>query len=397
MQRSSSTVLFSVRESKLTKNGECPIECRITKNGKRVSYAIGKTVDLKLWDKVKQQARGKSEVASVLNTYLESYRLRIIEKESELLDHGFTVTADLLRDAMMDKVAALKERTLIEVFEEHNEQQRALEGKGVSKATLWISEYTLRLVREFISTKFKRTDIYLRELNINFIKDFHIHLLKRMGQNSTTKHTKLLKKIINLCIANSYISFNPFLTFKIEREHKEVEFLDEAELEKIVNFESVLPRLNRARDMFLFACFTGLAYSDVKTLSIDNLEKDANGRIWIKKRRVKTGVLSSIPLLNGAKAILEKYKDHDKILPILDCADINKYLKDIAILCDINKRITFHTARHTFATTVTLSNRISLEVVAKMLGHTNTRMTAHYAKVVDSYIADEMDKLEGKF
>jgi integrase len=149
--------------------------------------------------------------------------------------------------------------------------------------------------------------------------------------------------------------------------------------------------------MFLFGCFTGLSYIDIKTLSQEHFESEGAGRIWIKKRRVKTGVLSRIPLLPVAKLILDKYKGGDKLLPIQDPADINKYLKDIAILCNINKRITFHTSRHTFATTVTLSNNISLEVVSKMMGHTNTRMTTHYAKLIDRCIGEQMDKIADSF
>lgn len=145
--------------------------------------------------------------------------------------------------------------------------------------------------------------------------------------------------------------------------------------------------------MFLFGCFTGLSYIDIKTLTREHIETDNAGRIWIKKRRVKTGVLARIPLLPIAKMILDKYKGGDQLLPIQDPADVNKYLKDIAILCKINKRITFHTSRHTFASTVTLSNNISIEVVSKMLGHTNTRMTCHYAKLVDKYIGEQMDTI----
>lgn len=397
MERSTSSVSFVVRASKQQKNGQCPIECRLVKDGSRVTITTGKTIELKNWDKFRQQVRGKGELATTINSYLDSFRIQIHKKESELVANGFYVTAALLRDALMNKVSKLKEYTLIQVFEEHNNQQAQLLGNGVSKATVWISEYTLRLLRQFIRDNHKRDDIYLRELNINFIKEFHIFLLKRMGQNSTTKHTKFLKKIINVSIANSYMSFNPFMTYKIERVSREVEFLDEQELDRVINLVSILPRLNRARDMFLFACFTGLAYINVKTLSKENFETDASGRIWIKKKRVKTGVMSRIPLLSVPKAILDKYEGENKLLPILDCTDINKYLKDIAILCKINKRITFHTARHTFATTVTLSNRISLEVVAKMLGHTNTRMTSHYAKVMDKYIAEEMDKIQEKY
>ena len=158
-----------------------------------------------------------------------------------------------------------------------------------------------------------------------------------------------------------------------------------------------IPRFERAKNMFLFGYFTGLGYIDIKTLTKEHFEEDGTGRIWIKKRRVKTGVLSRIPLLPIAKLILDKYSGEDKLLPIQDPADVNKYLKDIAILCKIDKRITFHTGRHTFASTVTLSNNISLEVVSKMLGHTNTRMTTHYAKLVDKCIAEQMDNLEDMY
>ena len=200
-----------------------------------------------------------------------------------------------------------------------------------------------------------------------------------------------------MAVANGYISYNMLNVYKVEREPVEIDYLNEDELRRIVNFDTPILRFERARDMFLFGCFTGLSYIDIKTLSAEHFEKDSEGRIWIKKRRVKTRVLSRIPLLPIAKLILDKYKGGDKVLPIQDSSDINKYLKDIAILCNINKHITFHTSRHTFATTVTLSNNISLEVVSKMLGHTNTRMTTHYAKLIDKCIAEQMDKLVDTF
>ena len=322
-----------------------------------------------------------------------------ISEEAELLDRGFIITAELLRDAYFDKVESLKEKTLFEVFEEHNQEQEKLVGNGVSKATYWISVYTVRLLKEFVQQKYKREDLYLRELNLNFIQSFHsfLRIDKGMAQNSSTKHLKLLKKIVNLAVANSYMTTNPFITYKIEREPVEIDILDEEELRKIINFDTPLPRLERAKDMFLFGCFTGLSYIDIKTLAPEHFEKDSTGRIWIKKRRVKTGILSRIPLLPIAKLILDKYKGREKLLPIQDPADINKYLKDIAILCEIKKRITFHTSRHTFASSVTLANNISLEVVSKMLGHTNTRMTTHYAKLIDKCIGELMDKLMETF
>lgn len=399
MVRSSFSILFFIRESKARKNGNVPIEVMITVNGERNSFSTGKQIAIEKWDKTKQQVKGKDQETQNLNNYLKAIKAKLYQKEAELLERGFIITAQILYDAYFDKVESLKERSLFEVFEEHNQEQEKLVGNGVSKATHWVSVYTIRLLREFVQQKYKREDLYLRELNLNFIQSFHsfLRIDKGMAQNSSTKHLKLSKKIINLSVANSYMAFNPFSTYKVEREPVDIDFLDEEELRKIINFDTPLPRLERAKDMFLFGCFTGLSYIDIKTLTPEHFEKDNTGRIWIKKRRVKTGVLSRIPLLPIAKLILDKYKGGEKLLPIQDPADINKYLKDIAILCGINKRICFHTSRHTFASTVTLANNISLEVVSKMLGHTNTRMTAHYAKLIDKCIGEQMDKLMDTF
>ena len=376
-----------------------PITMTIGANGERAEFQTGRKIAPENWDNGKQQAKGKTTEAKLLNAYLNQLRNKVYLKEIELMQRGYLITARLLRDAVIDKVEALNEKTLFQVLAEHNEEQKKLVGNGVSKATYFISEYTDRLLKEYVKQKYKREDLFLRELNLSFIQSFHTFLKidKRMAQNSSTKHLKLLKKIINMAVANSYITYNPFATYKVEREPVEIDFLDEEELRKIINFDTPLPRLERAKDMFLFGCFTGLAYIDIKTLAPEHFEKDSAGRIWIKKRRVKTGVLSRIPLLPIAKLILDKYKGGDKLLPIQDSADINKYLKDIAILCGIKKRICFHTSRHTFASTVTLANNISLEVVSKMLGHTNTRMTTHYAKMIDKCIGEQMDKLMNTF
>lgn len=399
MAKHCTNVYFSLRESKKNKNGESPIEISISTNGDRVYFSSGKYVNISDWSKSKQLVKGKADNAQLINSYLIQVRNKIYEKEVELIKNGFIITASLLRDAYWGKVETLNEKTLFNIVGTHNSEQEKLVGKGVSKATYWISVYTDRLLKEFVAQKYRRSDIYLRELNQNFIQSFHTFLKteKGMSQNSATKHLKLLKKIINTAVVNSYMPHNPFATYKVEREPVEIDFLDEEELRKVINFDTPIPRFERARDMFLFGCFTGLSYIDIKTLTPEHIEKDGTGRIWIKKRRVKTGVFSRIPLLPMAKMILDKYKGGERLLPIQDPADVNKYLKDIAILCGINKRITFHTSRHTFASTVTLANNISLEVVSKMLGHTNTRMTTHYAKLVDKYIGEQMDKLMSTF
>ena len=399
MEKHCTMVYFSLRESKQNKKGLSPIEVSITTNGKRIYFSTGKHVPAADWNKEKQAVKGKSEEAQLINGYLIQLRNKIYQKEIELLQKGYLITAELLKEAITDKVEALNEKTLLDVLNEHNTERKAMVGKTVAPATYWVFEYTGRLFKEFIQKKYERKDLYLREINLGFIQGFHAYLLgeKKMGQNSCTKHLKFLKKLLNLAVTNSYISYNPVNAYKVEREPVEVDFLDEEELRKIINFDTPLPRLERAKDMFLFGCFTGLSYIDIKTLTPEHFEKDSTGRIWIKKRRVKTGVLSRIPLLPIAKLILDKYKGGEKLLPIQDPADINKYLKDIAILCGINKRICFHTSKHTFASTVTLANNISLEVVSKMLGHTNTRMTAHYAKLIDKCIGEQMDKLMDTF
>ena len=399
MEKHCTMVYFSLRESKQNKKGLSPIEVSITTNGKRIYFSTGKQASAADWNKEKQAVKGKSEEAQLINGYLIQLRNKIYQKEIELLQKGYLITAELLKEAITDKVEALNEKTLLDVLNEHNTERKAMVGKTVAPATYWVFEYTGRLFKEFIQKKYERKDLYLREINLGFIQGFHAFLLgeKKMGQNSCTKHLKFLKKLLNLAVANSYISYNPVNAYKVEREPVEVDFLDEEELRKIINFDTPLPRLERAKDMFLFGCFTGLSYIDIKTLTPEHFEKDNTGRIWIKKRRVKTGVLSRIPLLPIAKLILDKYKGGEKLLPIQDPADINKYLKDIAILCGINKRICFHTSRHTFASTITLANNISLEVVSKMLGHTNTRMTAHYAKLIDKCIGEQMDKLMDTF
>lgn len=196
---------------------------------------------------------------------------------------------------------------------------------------------------------------------------------------------------------NGYIPYNTLSMYKVVREPVKMEYLDENELQRVIDFNSPLEHLMITKDMFLFGCFTGLSYVDIKMLRIEHFETDSDGRKWIKKRREKTGVLSRIPVLPIAQSILDKYSGGKVLLPMPDNADVNRYLKDIAVLCGIDKRVCFHTSRHTFATTVTLAHDIPLEIVSQMMGHTNTRMTSHYAKVIDRSIGNQMDTLVNKF
>ena len=384
-----------MRPSKVNKVGKAPIEVLITLGEERVVFSTGKLVALESWNKDKQCVRGVNPEAVSLNEYLKNMRVRIYDEELKLVKHGFAVTATLLRDALLNKVELIKEETILGIYRKHNELQFKQIGMGVSKGTYANSKHGLNLLEKFINDTYNRDDVFLRELNRDFIEEFRIWLLTEhhLSHNGAVKYLALLKKVVNRAVANNKMSFNPFATYRLERQTVSPDFLTEEELRKIINFNSPLPRLEQTRDMFLFACYTGLSYIDVKTLKPEHLERDKQGRMWIKKHRVKTGVLSRIPLLPSAKMLLDKYAGNETLMPIFSPKDINLFLKDIAILCNIDKRVTYHTARHTFASTVTLANNVSLIVVSKMLGHSNVRMTEHYAKLVDTCIGEEMDKL----
>lgn len=341
-------VNFSLRESKANKKGLSPIEASISYNGERIYFSTGKFAKVSKWNKQKQRVRGDSQESLLINNFLIELRNKIYEKEIELMKRGYMVTVRLLKDAVFNKVEALKDKTLMQVISQHNDYKKKLVGKGISSSTFYCFEHSRKLLLEFMQKTYKRDDILLGEVNMGLIQSFHAFLLsdKGMAQNTCIKHLKYLKAIMNLAVSNNYTQYNLVNGYKIEREPVEIDFLTEEELRRIINFDTSLPRLEKARDFFLFGCFTGLAYIDIKTLEPKNFEKDDDGRVWIKKKRVKTGVLSRIPLHPIAKMILEKYKGNDKLIPIQDASDINKYLKDIAILCHIDKHITFHTSSH---------------------------------------------------
>lgn len=395
MERHTYSVNFSASPSKARKTGLMPIFVTIRQNGERVTFTTGKYIHPNEWDAVKQKAKGKSETAQAINTYLLQLRNKIYRKELELMDRGYIVNPSTLRDACLEKVESIQSKSLCQIFQEYIDDARKSIGIDVKKDTVYSYERTYDLLKDYMKVTYKRNDFALQELNLSFIDKFNVYLRSELEhkKNTAVKHLRCLMRVVNVAVANRHLSFDPFLNFKAQREICERVFLTEEELRILINKDFRIKRLERVRDLFVFCCFTGLSYSDVKTLTPEHFETDTHGRIWIKKKRVKTGVLFRVPLLPIPKLILEKYKGGDKLLPVVDLSSMDAYLKEIAELCGINKNISSHTARFTFATTVTITNRISLEVVSKMMGHTNTRMTSHYAKIIDKYIGEEMDRL----
>jgi len=296
---------------------------------------------------------------------------------------------------------------LLAIFQERNERMKALIGKGYAKGTWNRFETALKLTRQFIQWKFKRDDITIYALNNDFVNDlsFWYKTVRGCGHNTTMKYITNLKKIVLHCVDNGWLTKDPFASFSLSLEENDPVFLSKEELQRLTEKDIKNVRLHGVRDIFIFCCFTGLAFVDVKKLKRSEVCTGIDGQLWIQKNRQKSAVPSRIPLLPITIQILDKYKDHpacvanDILLPVLSNQKYNSYLKELADICNIDKKLTSHTARHTFGTTVTLSNRVPIESVKQMMGHKNIKQTLHYARVLPIKLSEDMqllkERLEG--
>lgn len=402
-KRSTFNVNFLLRKHKLLKNGEAPICMRISVNRKAVDISIKRSVAVDSWNQTRECCTSTGKVGKELNRYIDTMRAKVLQIHRELEIDGIRVTADAIRDKLYGRDESQK--TLVDVYVEHNKRCRALIGKDFCVSTVEKFETSLNILKLFIKHSTKKEDILLKEVNRIFIQDFEFYLKteRNLQHNSALKHLKNLKKIIRIALANEWIKKDPFMGIQFKHDKVEVDFLSQEELDRIMSKEFTIKRLEVVRDIFCFCCYTGLAFIDVKQLSPSHLITDSNGTLWIRKPRQKTGNMCNIPVIHAARLILDKYKDHPEcikknvLLPVLSNQKTNAYLKEIADLCGITKRMSSHTARHTAATTVFLANNVSIENVAKILGHSNTKMTQHYAKVLDSSILRDMQQVDAKF
>ena len=403
MKRSSFNVLFFLKKTKLLKNGEASVCMRITVDGTRVENNIRKSIDPSLWSQAKESARGKSRKSCDLNAYIENARIKLHQIFCELEEQNQPITARLLQEIFFgqDKEPEAV-RTLIGTMQEHNDQCRALVGKDYALITVRRYESCKRYLAELIRQKYGKDDLPLAEVNGELVRAFEFYLKteKECQQNTVIRYMKCLKKITNLALANEWIAKDPFIGIKFHEKEVIREFLTMDELLTIYNKEFSLDRITVVRDVFTFAAFTGLAFIDVQQLSAEHIVQDNNGNYWIRKPRQKTKNMCNIPLLDIPMQILEKYKSHptcqkkNVLLPVPCNQKMNSYLKEIADLCGISKCLTTHTARHSYATSVCLANGVSIENVAKMLGHSNIKMTQHYARVLDSSILRDMNNVK---
>ena len=403
VKRNTLSVLFIIKKSKLLKNGEAPVCMRITVNKRVAEVMIKRSILADLWNQKKECSKGKDRVATELNHYINTVRAKVLQIHRELEIDNKPITADTIKDCFYgrDKV----QRSLLEVYAEHNEKCRALIGKEYTESTVTKFDTSINRLKEYIRSCYHCDDIMLAELDGQFIRDFDFWLKteKHCQNNSALKHLKNLKKVVRIALANDWIKKDPFYGIHFKQEEINVEFLSREELDILMNKEFAIKRLEQVRDIFVFCCFTALAFVDVQQLSREHLIKDNNGALWIRKARQKTNQMCNIPVLSIPQRILRKYEDNAEcikkgvLLPVISNQRMNAYLKEIADLCGITKRLTTHVARHTAATVVFLANDVSMENVSKILGHSNIRMTQHYAKVLDSSIMRDMFNVEKNF
>ena len=402
MKRDSFRVLFFLRKTKLLKNGEASVCMRITVNGTRVENNIRKSIDPALWSQAKETARGKSRRACDLNTYIEEARIKLYQIFCELEQQNRPITAHLLQELFFGQEKPEEVRTLLGTMQEHNDQCRALVGTDYALITVRRYESCRRYLAELIRQRYGKEDLPLTEVNGELVRAFAFYLKTEKGcqQNTVVRYMKCLKKITNLARANDWMAKDPFLGIRFHEKEVIREFLTMDELQTIYRKEFPLERLALVRDVFIFAAFTGLAFIDVQQLAPEHIVRDNNGNLWIRKPRQKTKNMCNIPLLDIPQEILRKYADHPTcrkkgvLLPVPCNQKMNSYLKEIADICVIRKNLTTHAARHSYATSVCLANGVSLENVAKMLGHSNIKMTQHYARVLDSSILRDMMQVE---
>ena len=369
------SVRFSARKSRSNYDPDLSIYVRITVNGKRAEISLQRKISKVSWNPISGRANGTRASIRALNRYLDDVQAKLLDIQGKYVLKARPYSAKIIKNEFLGQ--SKKVPTLLKLYDSHNKEIEILVGSEYSHGGYLRHTRTRRHLASFIASEYKRDDIPLVDIDLRFIHRFehYLRVLKIGRQNTVTKYITNLKKIVRIAYAHGFIDRDPFLNWKAKWKPVTREALTEHDLKTLIQKKFAMPRLNYVKDIFLFCCFTGLAYSDVKRLSEDHLVIGVNGQRWIKTNRSKTNTRTSVPILPMAEEILEKYQDHPKLagtnilLPVLSNQKLNAYLKEIADLCGIAKHLTFHLSRHTFATTVTLANGVPIESVSRMLGH----------------------------
>ena len=379
--------------------GKTPLYIRITTNGKRKKFSLKQSFTTSLWNPAKSRLKGSSIEARQVNAYIDQVLLEINEAYRQLLKEKKHISSQAIIARFRGEDQ--NNKTLLQLSEYHNHNMKSVLKPGTLK-----NYYTTeRYIKRFLKIERNAEDIYLEHLNYEFIIDFENFLRRNVApiqsrlltNNGVMKHLERLKKLLNLALKLEWVSRDPFAKFSLKFVKSERHFLSQSELEQMLNTEFKEDYLNKTKDIFAFCCYTGLSYIDVKNLKKNDVVKGIDGKEWIFIKRQKTDQPVKVPLLDISEYIIEKYKDEmnldDRLLPVFSNQKLNQYLKEITKKLHINKKITFHSARHTFATTVTLSNGVPIETVSKLLGHTKLSTTQIYAQVLERKISEDIGNL----
>ncbi|WP_116769554.1 site-specific integrase [Maribacter litoralis] len=398
------SILFWVDFSRV-KNNQASLYARITVNGKRAVISLKRKILISGWDVHKNRAKGTSQKSRILNSYLDETYNHLFQCYRDLKTENKLITAQAVKARFLRVDDA--HRSVTDIIAYHNEDMRGKLKWGTQKNYFTTQKY----VSKFLLKTYKSSDMYLSELDYDFIIKFEKFLRsyvpedhqQRMGNNTVMKHIARFRKLINLSLKLGWIQRDPFINFESKYIKTERGFLRLDELQAIEEKSFATTRLQLVKDLFVFSCYTSLSYIDVINLTGENLCIGIDGELWIYYRREKTTKPIRVPLLPKALEIVEKYKSNKKsisqgtIFPKMSNQKLNSYLKEIADVCGIRKNLTFHIARHTFATTVTLSNGIPIETVSKLLGHSRIATTQIYAKVIERKVSDDMQRLRTRF
>lgn len=395
------TTLFYLKKRSGYVKGPLPIYLRITTNGERFEISTKRECEPEKWNSVTGRKNGTREDARVLNSFLDAMQLKVYDIQKQMLEANIELSAEKLRNRING--VSDKSKDILEIFRDHNEKLARMVGSEYALGTLGRYKTSFDHTKAFIEWKYKTTEFDINKLDYDFISEYAFWLKteKQLGHNTAMKYLTNFKKIVIICVKKGWLVRDPFANYQIALKEVNREALTPAELQMISNKDFDNQRLEHVRDIFIFCCYTGLAYADVYKLKRSEIVDGVDGEKWLSIKRQKTDTPSRIPILPMAQIVLDKYAGSvectakDRLLPVLSNQKMNSYLKEIGDVCRIKKVITFHLARHTFATTVTLTNGVPIESVSKMLGHRNIKTTQQYAKVVDKKIADDMAKLKG--
>lgn len=394
--KSTYRILFLIRKRDLNKDGLANIMVRISISGEKAEFSSKEFVKPEMWNSL-GKVMGRTKEAQQINDSLDKIKIALDKQYKEILEKDGYVTPDKLRDTYLGKI--IRKHSVLSLYDIKVEQKRNLVGKTIRCTTLSKYLATRKRVADFMVYKYKKEDMPIRDINFQFVTDYEVYLksICKCGHNSTVKHLRYLKQVVTNALKNRYITVDPFDDYTLGYKPVKKEFLIEPEIKKLMNKKFESKRLEEVRDVFLFQIFTGLAYIDAANLTEDNIIEDGFGQKWIQLTRQKSSVQANIPLLDVPLSILKKYRglEDGKLLPIHTNQKMNEYLKEIASLCGINKRLTTHCGRHSFGT-IMLTKGVSIESVSKMLGHTNITTTQIYAKVLNQKIFTEVNKVRGE-